>query len=145
MKAVKTSKKEALTVPHWSEFFTDLTFPAKWPFNGRDLFPAINVKEGDDAFHAEMAAPGFAKKDFKISVEGPYLTISADKENEKTEANDHYTKKEFERASFSRTFNLPQNVDEDKIGATYADGILQITIPKKEKSNPAPKKKIKVS
>ena len=145
MKAVKTSKKGELTIPHWSDLFADLTLPDKWPFHGRDLFPAMNVKESDEAFQTEMAAPGFSKKDFKISVEGSYLTISAEKENEKTESNERYTKKEFEQTSFSRTFNLPHNIDEDKIVATYNDGILHLNIPKKEKSKTSQKKKIKIS
>lgn len=145
MKAVKASKKGELTVPHWSDLFADLSLSNKWPFHGRDLFPAVNVKESDESFQTEMAAPGFSKKDFKISVEGAYLTISADTENEKTESNERYTKKEFERTSFSRTFNLPQNIDEDKISASYTDGILHLTIPKMEKGKASQKKKIKIT
>lgn len=145
MKPTKTSENEELMVPLWSDFFTDRFFSNRWPFNGQDLFPAVNIKESDEAFHTELAVPGFTKKDFKIDVEGSYLTISADKEHEKSESNERYTKKEFERKSFSRTFNLPQNVDEDKIEATYQEGMLQLTIPKKEKSKPTLRKKISVS
>lgn len=145
MKPVKTSQNEGLTAPLWSDLFTDRFFSDRWPFNGPDLFPAVNIKESAEAFHTEMAVPGFSKKDFKIDVEGSYLTISADKEQETNESNERYTKKEFESKSFSRTFNLPDNVDEDKIQAIYQDGVLQLTIPKKEKSKPAPKKKINIS
>lgn len=145
MKPVKTSKNEELAAPDWSGFFTDRFFSNQWPFHGADLFPAVNIKESDEAFHAELAVPGFSKKDFKIDVEGAYLTISADKERETTKSNERYTKKEFERKSFSRTFNLPQNVEEDKIEAAYQEGILQLTIPKKKKSKPSLKKKIQVS
>jgi HSP20 family protein len=109
------------------------------------LFPAVNIKEDQEAFHTEMAVPGFAKKDFKIDVEGSYLTISAEKERETNESNERYTKKEFESKSFSRTFNLPESVDESKIQATYKEGILQLTIPKKETSKPTLKKKIQIS
>lgn len=145
MKPVKTSKDEELTAPNWSDFLTDRIFSNRWPFHRSDLFPAVNIKEDPEAFHTEMAVPGFAKKDFKIDIEGSYLTISAEKERETHESNEHYTKKEFESKSFSRTFNLPENVDEDKIQAAYKDGILQITIPKKETSKPTLKKKIQVS
>lgn len=142
---VKTSKNGELTMPLWEDFFTDRFFSNRWPFADQDLFPAVNIKESDDAFHTELAAPGFSKKDFKVSVEGSYLTISADKEVEKSESNDRFTRKEFERNSFSRTFNLPQNVDETKIEAAYHSGILKLTIPKKEKSKPASKKEIEIS
>lgn len=145
MKPVKTSKNEELTAPNWSDFFTDRVFSNLWPFHGMDLFPAVNIKESDEAFHTEMAVPGFSKKDFKIDVEGSYLTISAEKERETNESNERYTKKEFESKSFSRTFNLPENVDEDKIEAVYQEGMLQLTIPKKEKSKPTLKKKIQIS
>ncbi len=145
MKPVKTSKNEELAAPDWSDFFTDRVFSNLWPFQGMDLFPAVNIKESNDAFHTEMAVPGFSKKDFKIDVEGSYLTISAEKERETNESNERYTKKEFESKSFSRTFNLPGNVDEDKIEAIYQEGILQLTIPKKEKSKPTLKKKIQIS
>ncbi len=145
MKPVKTSKNDELTAPTWSDFFTDRVFSNHWPFHGIDLFPAVNIKESDEAFHTEMAVPGFSKKDFKIDVEGSLLTISADKEHETNESNEHYTKKEFERKSFSRTFNLPENINEDKIEALYKEGMLQLTIPKKEKTKPTPRKKIAIS
>ncbi|WP_343631109.1 Hsp20/alpha crystallin family protein [Fluviicola sp.] len=145
MNSVKTSKDEELTAPNWSDFFADRVFSNRWPFHKMELFPAVNIKESDDAFHTEMAVPGFSKKDFKIDVDGSYLTISADKTRETNESNERYTKKEFESKSFSRTFNLPENVDADNIEATYQEGILQLIIPKKEKRKPTLKKKIRLS
>lgn len=141
----KTTKNGELATPLWEDFFADRFFSNRWQFADQDLFPAVNIKESDEAFHTELAAPGFSKKDFKVSVEGSYLTISAEKEVEKSESNKRFTRKEFERNSFSRTFNLPQNVDEKKIEATYHSGILELTIPKKEKSKPASKKEIEIS
>jgi HSP20 family protein len=138
-------KDEELTVPNWSDFFSEHGISTRWPFHKMDLFPAVNIKESDEAFHTEMAVPGFSKKDFKIDIEGSYLTISAEKIKESNKSNERYTKKEFESKSFSRTFNLPENVDPDKIEATYQEGILQLIIPKKEKRKPTLKKKIKLS
>lgn len=140
----KTSKDGELTTPLWEDFFTDRFFSNRWPFADQNLFPAVNIQESDEAFHAELAAPGFSKKDFKVSVEGSYLNISAEKEVEKNESNDRFTRKEFERNSFSRTFNLPENVDEKRIEAAYHSGILQLTIPKKEKSKSTSKKEIEI-
>ena len=145
MKPVKTSRKEELTAPLWSDFFADRLFSSRWPFNGQELFPAVNVSEDDEAFQAEFEVPGFGREDFKIDVEDNCLTVSAEKEAEKNESNQRFTKKEFERTSFSRTFSLPQNVDDEKIEAFYNHGILRLTIPKKEKRKPDSKKEIKVS
>ena len=97
--------------------------------------PAVNIRETSDAYAVEVAAPGLSKEDFKIQVENGMLTISSQKE-QKAEVNDEkgkYTRKEFSYSSFSRTFTLPEKtVDTEKIGAKYADGILFITIPKKD-------------
>lgn len=144
MKPVKTSKNGELMAPQWSDFFTDGIFSYRWP-KDMELFPAVNIKESNEAFHTEMAVPGFQKKDFKINVEGGYLTISADKEHQSEKSDERYTKKEFERRSFSRSFNLPENVDHNKIEASYQKGILELIIPKKEKSKPTLKKEIKIS
>ena len=145
MKPVKTSRKEELAAPLWSDFFADRLFSNRWPFNGQEPFPAVNVSEGDEAFQAEFEVPGFGREDFKIDVEDNCLTVSAEKEAEKNESGQRFTKKEFERTSFSRTFSLPQNVDDEKIEAFYNHGILRLTLPKKEKRKPDSKKEIKVS
>ncbi len=87
---------------------------------------------------------GSAKKDFKIAVEDDCLTISAEKEEEKNESNHRFTRKEFSYNSFTRSFTLPQTVNADKIDATYNDGILKLSIPKKEETKLLPKKEIKI-
>lgn len=143
MKPVKTFRNEELAASLWDDLFTDRFFSNRLPFNGQ--FPAVNIMETNEAYNTELAVPGFSKKDFKIAVEGSYLTISGEREAEKNESDDRFTRKEFERTSFSRSFHLPQNVNEEKIEATYNEGILKLTIPKKEKSNPVSKKEIKVS
>lgn len=145
MKPVKTTKHEGVNMHSWSDFFTDHILTNRWPFHGMDLYPAVNIKEDDKAYHTEIAVPGFTKKDFNITVEGSYLTISADKETDKNESDEHYFRREFQRKSFSRSFNLPPNADEDHMEAVYQGGMLQLTIPKKEKSQPTLRKKIKVS
>jgi len=109
--------------------------------------PAINVKESDDEYELEVAAPGMKKDDFKINLDNNQLTISSElkKESEsKEELN--YTRKEFSYQSFQRTFTLPEHiVDRDKISAKYADGILYIKLPKKEEVKPKPAREIKIS
>lgn len=93
--------------------------------------PAVNVKETDKSFELELAAPGFNKKDFAISIDNNCLTVSAEKKEEKEQKGDNYTRKEFGYQSFSRSFNLPSNTNEDDINAHYEDGILKLSIAKK--------------
>ncbi len=110
--------------------------------------PAVNVKETDTAFELEMAAPGMEKKDFKVELEQDTLVISVQKEN-KTEKNSEdgkYSRKEFSYQSFSRSFNLPEDlVKADEISANYKDGILHIMVPKKEPAKPKLLKQISIT
>ena len=108
--------------------------------------PSVNIKEGNESFEVEMAAPGLEKKDFKIELNGDVLTISSEKkvENE-TKEDEKFTKREFSYQSFSRSFTLPNTVDEDKIKAKYDNGILSVFIPKKEEAKPKPAKQIAIS
>ena len=97
--------------------------------------PATNITENEQAFLLEMAVPGFSKEDFKINLEKDILTVSSQKEkNEKhEEKNDKaYRMREFGRRNFCRSFSLPEAVDKDSIKAEYQNGILMITLPKKE-------------
>jgi len=108
--------------------------------------PAVNVKETDDDYFIEVAAPGMTKKDFKINYQNNVLTISSEKQDEKEESDDSYTRKEFSYQSFQRSFTVPGNdVDSDKISASYNDGILNIKLPKREEVKPKPAREIKIS
>jgi HSP20 family protein len=93
--------------------------------------PAVNVIESENDFGIEIAVPGYQKEDIKITVENNRLVISAEHSEEK-ETNKNYTLREFGRTSFTRSFSLPKLVDSEKIAAEYKDGILFITVPKKE-------------
>ena len=97
--------------------------------------PAVNVKETETAYDLELAAPGLSKEDFKIDVDGQSLIISAEKETQKEEKENTYTRKEFSYSSFKRSFNLPERVAADKITAKYTDGVLLLNIPKAEQVN----------
>ncbi|PWK28617.1 HSP20 family protein [Arcicella aurantiaca] len=118
----------------------DTMFPSK-SFNNVSYnnIPAVNVKESENGFQIEVAAPGLKKEDFKLSLHENRLTISAKQEENSEEKTEKYTRQEFNYTSFQRTFTLPKNVDGDKIEATYADGILHVGLPKKEELKPAVK------
>jgi HSP20 family protein len=95
--------------------------------------PLVNIRETKDGFEVEMAAPGMEKKDFKITLEGNTLTISSQKENEESERENGYTRREFSYQSFTRNFILPHDVVKaEEIMAKYENGLLLLTIPKQE-------------
>jgi HSP20 family protein len=126
---------------------TDNSFPGLFSsiFNESDLYannmkslslPATNVKENDQSFALEIAAPGLKKEDFKINLIDNRLTISVDKKEETEETKDNYHRREFSHEAFSRSFKLPNAVDTKKIEASYEEGILHISLPKKEEAEP---------
>ena len=117
-----------------------------WRTSGTTL-PSVNVRETNDVFHIEVAAPGMKRDDFKVELDNNFLTISAEVEqkNEDNNEREGYTRREFSYQSFQRSFALPENkVEGEKIAAKYVDGILNITVPKKEEAKPKPAKQIKV-
>lgn len=107
--------------------------------------PAVNVKENENEFLIEVAAPGMDKKDFNIKFHNNVLTVSSEKKDEKEEKNEKFTRKEFSYQSFQRSFTVAENaVDSEKITAGYSNGILRITLPKREEVKPKPLKEIKI-
>jgi HSP20 family protein len=115
--------------------------------DANSTMPAVNIRETDNAYEVQLAAPGMKKEDFKIELENNILTISSERTEERQDdGREKYSRREFSYESFQRSFNLPKEVvDEDKIEAHYKDGMLQLTIPKKEKAKQRPAKKIEVS
>jgi HSP20 family protein len=107
--------------------------------------PAVNIKETEDAYYLDFAAPGYKKDDFIIELNNDVLTVSSEKKIEKEDKEDNFTKKEFSYESFTRSFNLPELVEGDNIKATYKNGVLEVKIPKKEEAKLKPVKQIKVS
>jgi len=107
--------------------------------------PAVNIAENGDSYSIEVAAPGLAKNDFKINLDHNVLTISSSKENKKEEKEGKYTRQEFSYSSFSRSFTLPESVDAEKISASHKDGILYISIPKREEAKVKPAREIAIA
>lgn len=108
--------------------------------------PAVNVKETENDFQIEVAAPGLNKKDFQIKLEDDVMTISSEKELESTDEKEGYKRREFSYQSFQRSFTLDEKlVDGDKIAARYTNGILHITVPKREEMKPKPPREIKIA
>ncbi len=107
--------------------------------------PKVNVKEDDDTFMIEMAAPGMKKEDFQVKLHNDLLTISSESKQEHEADEDKYTRREYAYRSFHRSFTLPHSADGEKIEAKYEDGVLKLSIPKKEEAKPKPPKSIDIS
>lgn len=109
--------------------------------------PAVNVKETAENFVVEMAAPGMKKEDFKVELDNNMLTISTEQKHEHEEKdNERYTRKEFSYQSFQRSFQLSKDaVDADNIQAKYENGVLHLTIPKREEVKQKPSRLINIS
>ncbi len=108
-------------------------------------WPAMNVKEHDNDFEIELAAPGFDKKDFEVAIKDNILEVSAKKSKEKVDEDKDYTRREFKYSTFKRAMQLPNTVDVSKeVEATYKNGILRLDLQKKEEAKEKPKKVIEV-
>ena len=113
--------------------------------NTNTTLPSVNIKENPDEFKVEVAAPGFDKGDFKLELNHDVLTISSEKQMENEIKDDeHFSKREFSYQSFTRSFTLPNIADSERIDANYENGILKVSIPKKEESKPKPSRMIEI-
>jgi HSP20 family protein len=108
--------------------------------------PATNIMEDEEKFRIEVAAPGMEKKDFNIKLENDRLLISSERKAESDKEDENYYRREFSYQSFQRSFALQENlVETDKIEAVYDNGILKVTLPKRDEVKPKPPKEIKIS
>lgn len=107
-------------------FFKD--FPSE---KEKTFRPAVNIFENAESFFIEVVAPGRNKEDFKIQLEKNSLSISAEQKEENNEGNT-FTHREFNLRSLKRSFKLPEDVNKKKISASYDNGILTLSLPKKE-------------
>lgn len=108
--------------------------------------PAVNIQDNENEFVVELAAPGKKKEDFNIELDNEVLTISSEEKKEnRSEEKGKYTRREYSYNSFTRSFTLPDSADSDKIAANYEDGVLKITIPKREDAKIPSIRKIEIS
>jgi HSP20 family protein len=115
-----------------SRFFDD----DFWGFNGivsSNNVP-VNIRETDKTYEMEVVAPGLRKEDFNVSIADNMLTVSFEHKQENKEENksEGYLRQEYRMQSFSRSFTLDDTVDADKISAQYKEGVLHLSLPKKE-------------
>jgi HSP20 family protein len=112
---------------------------------GRTMnIPAVNIVEHKNEYQVSLAVPGMKKDDFRIDVDGNMLTISSEKEESREDKEKKFTRKEYNYSSFSRTFTLPEEINKEKIKAKYDEGVLKITLPRREEAKKISAKHIAV-
>lgn len=116
-------------------------FPSRLGIN----VPTANITETPKEYTVELAAPGLERKDFNVEVDNHTLKISAEKEEEKTEKEGEYSRREYSFNSFNRSFTLPENVKESNIDAKYENGVLRVSIPKAKETPVKASHKVTVS
>ena len=107
-----------------------------WGFSNvaQNVNVPVNLKETDKSYELELVAPGLKKEDFKINVHRDMLTISFEHQEEQSHQNESadWLRKEYQKRSFTRSFSLDDAIDTNKISAKYTDGILHVSLQKKE-------------
>ena len=123
----------------WNEWFDNSGF------SGRVMnVPAVNISEQKDNYLVSLAVPGVKKEDLKIDVDGNMLTISSEREESNEEKDKKFTRREYSYYSFSRSFTLPEEINKEKIDARSEDGVLKISLPRKEEAKKPAAKNIAV-
>lgn len=116
-------------------------FDSDWPVfgwagnngDGEGWIPAANVKENENSYIVELSTPGYSKQDIQVEVDANnVLHIRGEHREESKDKDKNYTRQEFSYGTFSRSFSLPDTVNEEGISAKCHDGVLEISIPKKE-------------
>jgi HSP20 family protein len=144
---MKLMKSRPLEVPTFFEdFFTDMfDRPFGELINRKPInSPAVNVVEEDDRFLIELAAPGLEKGDFDLMIDKNSLVVKVEKESEKEEVEEKFTRREFNYTRFSRSFHLPETVDSEAISAEYNNGVLKIQLPKVDAAKALPVRTVEI-
>ena len=113
-------------------WFNDNFFNTSLMLHMNATAPAVNVKESATAYTMEVAAPGLKKDMVKMNIDKDgYLNVSIENKDEKKE--EHYLRREFSYSSYSQSYALPEDADQEKISAEVSDGVLKIEIPRTAK------------
>jgi HSP20 family protein len=126
------------------DLFDNDLFPRWYRSEERVSIPAVNIKELEDEYQVEVAAPGLEKDNFKIEVDNNMLTISSEFKEDSEDKKENFTRREFSYSSFNRSFSLPEEVNKDKIKANHKNGILTVHIPKVDEQKSKLRKMIKI-
>lgn len=144
---VQTNPLAAVLDDFFHKGFNELT-NTNFSFNR----PSVNILEQDDSFEVQLAAPGLKKSDFHIKVDKDQLIVKVVQEEKKSEENGDaenkgpkFRRREFNYNSFTKSFHLPETIDSEAIDASYVDGVLKITLNKKEEAKEKEPRTIAIS
>jgi HSP20 family protein len=139
MTLVNFNNRTRSNAPYFNNVFDSLFTEALNKNHNVTKMPAVNISEDAESYKIEVAAPGLNKEDFQINVKKDTLSLWVEKKAVEGEVKKDFNRKEFDFSSFARSFMLPETVDAEKIAAEYTNGVLYITIGKKDESLNAPK------
>jgi len=124
---------------NWNNLFDDFFGGLLANANNELNMPPVNIQENNDTFQIDVVAPGLQKQDFKVNIRDGVLTIAYEKASEEENKGEKMHRQEYVFKSFKRSFTVDEKVDADAVSAKYENGILQITLPKKEEIKLQPK------
>jgi HSP20 family protein len=116
----------------FDRFFGDMGWPARGL--SRTFAPAFDLSENEDEFVVKAELPGVDPKEVDINLTGNLLTIKGEKKEQSEEKGENFHRVERSYGSFSRSFQLPCEVQKDKVTAKYKDGVLDLRLPKAEEA-----------
>lgn len=131
------------TANDWLNNDFDDFFDHSWMPKLKATAPAINVKENEKQYELELAAPGTTKDDFKVNInDDGCLVIKMEHKEEKKDENKkaHYLRREFSYANYEQALTLPEDVDHEHITAKVENGVLKVTLPRKQQPKKDQKK-----
>jgi HSP20 family protein len=126
--------------PAFNKLIGDLfvPMPSLYKEDLRQAVP-VNIRETENEFVLELAAPGWNKEDFKIQLDNNLLSIAVDKKEETVKEKEKMVRREFKQQSFKRSFTVDEKVNAEAISAQYVNGVLVLNLPKKEEVKPTTK------
>ena len=110
-----------------------------------NAIPEANISEDDNKYQIELAVPGLEKKEIKVEIDKDILKVRHESQEKKENENQRYSRREFLYKGFTRTFIIPESVDDSKLKAKYENGILILELPKKPKAEVEQKREIRIS
>lgn len=129
-----------LNTNNWLSNAFDDFFNTEWMPRVNATAPAVNVKEDNEKYEMQIAAPGIKKKYCRVSIDKDgNLNVKIEnkfeqkEEDKKEEKKEHYLRREFSYSNYEQSYTLPEDVDKEKISAKVEDGILNIILPKLSK------------
>lgn len=118
-------------------FFNDFFGrPSLYVDRDTDFVPRVNIIDHEEQVKMQFEVPGMDKKNFKISVKDRVLSVSGERKQQNEEKGENFVRTEIRSGSFCRSFTLPETIDSEKIKADYKDGILELSLAKREEAKP---------